>query len=407
MDISQIKKDFPIFTRKPELVYLDSTATSLKPQSVIDKELEYYTEYTANVHRGIYKSAEKATEEYESTRSLVAQFIHANDASEIIFTRGTTEAINLVASTLGEQIVNQGDGIVSTRMEHHSNFVPWQQLALRKKAEWQVIDFDEQGLLQLDSLSLIISNTTKIVAFTAVSNTFGVINDVKKIITMIRVISPEIVIVVDAAQAAPHSGIDVQEWDADFVAFSAHKMLGPSGVGVLWGKKKYLDQMPPYQYGGEMVLDVNIDGTEFKETPHKFEAGTPNIAGVIAFKEAIKYLQQIGYDVIREHEQKLRSKAITKLKETFGDSIMILCDGNPEHHCGIVTFTFEKYHAHDIAQILDEANIAVRAGHHCTMPLHKKLGVTSSVRASFYIYNTEADVDAFIEGLKKVSTILK
>lgn len=407
MDISQIKKDFPIFTRKPELVYLDSTATSLKPQSVIDKEMEYYTEYTANVHRGIYKSAEKATEEYESTRSLVAKFIHANDASEIIFTRGTTEAINLVASTLGEQIVHQGDGIVSTRMEHHSNFVPWQQLALRKKTGWQIIDFDEQGLLQLDSLSRIISNTTKIVAFTAVSNTFGVVNDVKKIITMIRAINPEIVIVVDAAQAAPHSGIDVQDWDADFVAFSAHKMLGPSGVGVLWGKKKYLEMMPPYQFGGEMVHDVNVDRTEFKDTPYKFEAGTPNIAGVIAFKEAIRFIQKIGYDSIRNHEQQLRTYALSKLKDTFGDAITILGDGNQDIHCGIVTFTFGTYHAHDIAQILDESHIAVRAGHHCTMPLHKKLGVASSVRASFYIYNTESDVDALLEGLKKVSIVLK
>jgi cysteine desulfurase/selenocysteine lyase len=201
--------------------------------------------------------------------------------------------------------------------------------------------------------------------------------------------------------------IVLKEWDADFVAFSGHKMLGPSGVGVLWGKKKYLEMMPPYQFGGEMVLDVNMDRTEFKITPHKFEAGTPNIAGVIAFKEAIRSIQKIGYDSIRSHEQQLRTYALSKLKDTFGDAITILGDGNPDIHCGIVTFTFSAYHAHDIAQILDESHIAVRAGHHCTMPLHKKLGVASSVRASFYIYNTESDVDALLEGLKKVSTVLK
>ena len=404
MDILKIRQDFPML-RDSNLIYLDSTATALKPQSVIDKEIEYYTKYSANVHRGIYKIAEKATEEYEGTRAAVAEYISA-DSTEVIFTRGTTEALNLVASTLGEQVIQEGDEIAGTLMEHHSNFVPWQQLSLRKKAVWKVWEFNEDGLFDLETLSHFISGKTKIFAFTAVSNTFGTVNPVKEIVQKARQINPNIIIIVDAAQAAPHTGINVKDWDADFVAFSAHKMLGPSGVGILWGKKTHLEQMPVYQFGGEMVLDVNVDTTEFKEVPHKFEAGTPNIAGVIAFKAAIKYLQQLDFNEIHEHERNLRVYAVKKLRAEFGSEITVLGENNPEVRCGILSFAFEKYHSHDIAQILDEANIAVRAGHHCTMPLHKKLNIGSTTRASFYIYNTEADIDALIEGLKKVKTTL-
>jgi cysteine desulfurase/selenocysteine lyase len=292
-------------------------------------------------------------------------------------------------------------------MEHHSNFVPWQQLALRKNANWKVWEFNEDGIFDLNTLSQVITAKTKIFAFTAVSNTFGTINPVKEIIEKARQINPDIIIIVDAAQAAPHTGINVADLDADFVAFSAHKMLGPTGVGVLWGKKKLLEKMPPYQFGGEMVLDVNIDITEFKNIPHKFEAGTPNIAGVVAFKAAIEYLQKLNFQDIHSHEQKLRSYAVEKLKAEFGSEIKLLGENNPQHRCGILSFSFEKYHSHDVAQILDESNIAVRAGHHCTMPLHKKLNIGSTTRASFYIYNTDADVDALIEGLKKVKVTFK
>lgn len=405
MDILKIRQDFPMLQTTP-LVYLDSSATSLKPQSVIDKEIEYYTKYSANVHRGIYKIAEKATEEYEATRNEVANFIHA-EPSEVIFTRGTTEAINLVASTLGEHIVNEGDEIAGTLMEHHSNFVPWQQLALRKNAQWKVWEFDQDGLFNLETLSKVITDKTKLFSFTAVSNTFGTINPVKQIVEKARLINPNIIVIIDAAQAAPHTGINVHEWNADFVAFSAHKMLGPSGVGVLWGKKEHLEQMSPYQFGGEMVLDVNVDFTEFKQIPHKFEAGTPNIAGVIAFKAAIEYLQQLNLNEIHEHEMKLRIYATEQLRKEFGENIRLLGENKPEERCGILSFAFEKYHSHDVAQILDESNIAVRAGHHCTMPLHKKLNIDSTTRASFYIYTTEAEVDALVEGVKKVISIFK
>lgn len=406
MDIDTIKRDFPIFTNHPDLVYLDSTATSLKPQSVIDAEMDYYSSYSANVHRGIYQLAEQATAAYEATRDTVAAFIGASSSAEILFTRGTTESVNLIASTLGEQIVQSGDTVIATTMEHHSNFVPWQQLALRKQANWQVLDFDEHGFLDLSRLPELITEKTKIVAFTAVSNTLGTINPVKEIVQKVRALNPKTIIVVDAAQAVPHTQVNVQDWGADFVAFSGHKMLGPTGVGVLWGKEEHLDRMPPYQFGGEMVLDVSVQETTFKELPHKFEAGTPNIAGVIALKAAIEYLQHIGLGAIQGHERDLRTYAIEQLRSAFGAEIQLLGDTEPEKRCGILSFAFQKYHAHDIAQILDQSHVAVRAGHHCTMPLHKKLGLSATARASFYLYNTKADVDALVTGLMNVKTTL-
>jgi cysteine desulfurase/selenocysteine lyase len=414
-DFKHIKADFPIFSHKLGLVYLDSGATSLKPLSVIAKEVEYYRQYSANVFRGVYEMSERATEEYEQARQWTARFIHAKP-EEVIFTRNTTESINLIMYSLGRQVISKDSEIVTTLMEHHSNFVPWQQFAFENGAIFKVIDVDENGYLSLFEKSgqvnlhefkKIITPKTAIFAFTAVSNVLGTINPVKAITEAAKKINPEIIVVIDAAQAAPHMPIDVMEWGADFVAFSSHKMLGPTGVGVLWGKESLLRQADPFLYGGDMIREVTIAQTTFQETPHKFEAGTPHIAGVIAFGETIKYLMKVGMDNIRHHEKELFAYGIKKMETEFGDQIKILGPANPEDHAGILAFTFDGYHPHDIAQILDEQQIAVRAGHHCAMPLHEAYGLGATTRASFHIYNDESDIDKMVEGLKRVEEILR
>ena len=396
-----IKKDFPIFKTHPELVYLDSGATSLKPQPVIDAIGAYYSRYSANIHRGLYTISEKASAEYEETRSVVASFINAPSPNEIIFTRGTTEGINLVASTVGidaNDAIDPDAEIVTTVMEHHANFVPWQQLAFNTGADFKVIDIGNNYELKnkTESVTINLSNSitkrTKIFALTLVSNTLGTINPVKEIIVAAKKINPAIITVVDAAQAVPHLAIDVQDLGCDFLAFSAHKMLGPTGVGVLWGRKELLDAMPPYQFGGDMINEVSLEKTTYAKVPHRFEAGTPHIAGVIGLKTAIIYLKQVGLNTIAKHEHALASYAIDQLKQTFGDQIRIIGPTDMKQRTGIVSFTFDTIHAHDVSQILDENNIAVRAGHHCTMPLHTRLGIGASTRASFYLYNTKEDV---------------
>ncbi len=414
-DFKNIRADFPIYSHKPGLVYLDSGATSLKPITVIAKEVEYYRQYSANVFRGVYEMSERATAEYEQAREWTARFINAQ-TEEIIFTRNTTESINLIMYALGRQIITKDSEIVTTVMEHHSNFVPWQQLAFENGAVFKVIDVDDRGYLSLFEKSgeinvhefkKIITPKTAILAFTAVSNVLGTINPVKEIAAAAKKINPEIIIIVDAAQAAPHMAVDVQDWGVDFVAFSSHKMLGPTGVGVLWGRKALLAQADPFLYGGDMIKEVTIGETTFQNAPHKFEAGTPHIAGVIAFGETVKYLMKIGMDSIRDHEQKLFAYAQQALKSHFQDRIRILGPHDAKDHGGIVAFTFEGYHPHDIAQILDEMQIAVRAGHHCAMPLHEAYGLSATTRASFHIYNDEEDIDKMIEGLKRVEEILK
>lgn len=409
MDLKLHKSDFPIFKNLPGLVYLDSTATSLKPNSVTDKLLEYYQKYSANVFRGVYKISEKATEEYEKTREIVAKFINAIRSEEVIFTRSTTESLNLVAYSMGRKIINEGDEVVTTVMEHHSNFVTWQQLALENGATFKVIDVTDDGYLNLNlsDLDKIITQKTKILALTYVSNVLGTINPLKEIIQAAKKINPKLIVVIDAAQAVPHMKVDVQDLGCDFLSFSSHKMLGPTGIGILWGKYELLDEMFPFNYGGEMIQEVYIDKTIFKHPPHKFEAGTPHIAGVIALKEAVYYLEKIGMDKIRAHEKKILTYTLEKLQSTFGKKIRVLGPSESEHRGGIVAFTFGNYHAHDIAQILDEENICIRAGHHCAMPLHQRLGVVASARASFYLYNTFEDVDKLVRGLKKVENVLK
>lgn len=414
----QLKKDFPIFQHNPNLVYLDSSATSLKPQRVIRKITEYYEQYSANIHRGIYKLSERASIEYENTREIVSKFIHANSSEEIIFTRNATEGINLLTATIGLDIMSKGDEIVITIMEHHANFVPWQQLAFAVGADFKVINLNNNYELQITNyesknkkekvkidLSNIITKKTKIFAITYVSNTLGTINPVKEIITEAKKINPNIIAVVDAAQAIAHMKIDVQDLGCDFLVFSSHKMLGPTGVGVLWGKFDLLEKMPPYQFGGDMIRHVKLDETTFNDVPYKFEAGTPNIAGVIGLKVAIEYLEDIGIENIHAYEKQLTKYAICQLMKAFGEQIKIFGPSDIERRAGIVTFHSEGTHPHDIAQILDEDRIAVRAGHHCTMPLHTALGVPATTRASFYIYNDEKDVEKLIEGLKKVKNL--
>ncbi|MBI3620351.1 SufS family cysteine desulfurase [Candidatus Roizmanbacteria bacterium] len=405
LDVSAIKKDFPLFAKNPSLIYLDSTATALKPQTVIDKLNEYYKEYSANVFRGIYKISERATVEYEKTRKLIAAFIGA-EASEVVFTRNTTESLNLVASGLGRRLIGKGDEIVTTIMEHHSNFVPWQQLAIENGGVFKVLDVDKEGKLQSAvTLDEVITKRTKILAVTYVSNVLGVVNPLKKIIARAKKINPRIVVVVDAAQAVPHRLVNVSAIGADFLAFSSHKMLGPTGVGVLWGKRALLTSMRPFQYGGEMIEEVGIEKTTFKQPPHKFEAGTPHIAGVIALQEAVVYLQKIGLESIEKHETELVKYAVDQLERAFGEDFVLL--GPRENRTGILSFSLKRTHPHDLAQILDEVNIAIRAGHHCAMPLHRRLGVAASARASFYLYNHSGDVDALIKGLQKAKRILK
>lgn len=407
-----IKKDFPIFKHHPDLVYLDSAATALKPKVVIDKIVEYYTRYSTNIHRGVYQLSEQATQEYETSRQAVADFIGAKDKDEIIFTRNATESINLVAYALGRQLVGQNDEIVTTVMEHHSNFVPWQILASENDAVFKVIDMDDIGNLKIKNengdidLEGIIKKRTKIFALTYVSNVLGTVNSISEIVRAARSINPQITIVVDATKAVPAKKIDVNLLAADFLVFSAHKILGPTGVGILWGKKDRLLQMFPFNYGGGMIQEVSIEKTTFKEPPHKFEAGTPDIAGIIALKQTIKYILKVGIDNIQKHQESLTSYAVKRLKEAFEDEITIYGPQTPPHLSGIVSFNFKNYHPHDIAQILDEYDIAIRAGHHCAMPLHKRLGTTATARASFYIYNDQRDVEKLIAGLKKVKKTL-
>ncbi|MCX7955936.1 MAG: SufS family cysteine desulfurase [Patescibacteria group bacterium] len=413
IDFLKIKSDFPIFKKNPNLIYLDSTATSLKPQSVIDKLIEYYSSYNANIFRGVYKISEKATEEYEKTREIIADFINAKK-QEVIFTRNTTESINLIAYSLGRKIIEKNDEIIVSIMEHHANFVPWQVLSSEIGAVLKIIDIDEEGYLRIKdkksrkiNLYEIITKKTKILALTYISNVLGTINQIKKIIKSARKINPKIIIIIDSAQAVPHIKVDVKDLDADFIVFSSHKMMGPTGVGILWGKEELLTEMFPFLYGGEMIEEVTIEKTTFKRTPYKFEAGTPSIAEVIGLSEAVKYLEKIGLENIKNHEKNLTQKTIKRLLEEFSGKIKIFGPKNIEDRGGIISFTFDNFHSHDIASILDNENIAVRAGHHCAMPLHQRLGILSTVRASFYVYNNEEDIEKLIIGLKKVYQILK
>lgn len=400
-----LQKDFPIFSYDKQMIYLDSAATSLKPACVISKLTEYYSQYSANIHRGIYKISEKATEEYEMTRKETADFIGAQ-SQEIIFTRNTTESINLIAYTLGEKIVHANDNIVASYMEHHSNFVPWQQLAKRKNALFTMIPCTLDGKIHRD-LEKYVTKRTKFLCLTLASNVLGTINPLPSIIEHAKRINPKIITVVDAAQAVPHIHTDVKKLRCDFFAFSAHKMLGPTNVGILWGKAKHLSAMPPFLFGGGMIKQVTKNRTIFADVPSRFEAGTPGIAEVIAFKEAVRYIKKIGIGAISSHEKNLCQYLIASLIENFGKRCVLLGGSKPRNRVGVVSLNIKDIHPHDIAAILDERkHICVRAGHHCTLPLHSSLGFDSSLRISMYMYNSRDDIDNLISALHTAISIL-
>ncbi|KXK12214.1 MAG: putative cysteine desulfurase [Microgenomates bacterium OLB23] len=397
---TELRKDFPILSNYPDMVYFDSTATSLKPRVVIDAISHYYTHLGANIHRGIYDLSEAATEAFEETRAVVADFINAN-VNEVLFTRGTTESINLLIHTIGEQLVQEGDEVATTLMEHHANFVPWQQLALRKKAAFKVVTVDENADLDMSSLKAPLQKKTKLFACTYVSNVSGIVNPIADIIKTVRAINPHTIIVIDAAQAVPHISIDVAAIDCDFLAFSAHKMCGPTGVGVLYGKKSHLQTMQPFMFGGDMIAQVAIEQSTFQEPPYRFEAGTPHISGIIAFKESIKYLNNITYKAIKKHEEMLMQVLISELRKQCGASLKIIGQHSVNPRVALAAMYAEGSHPHDLADILNADHICVRAGHHCAMPLHKHFNIPASTRASLYFYNTEDEVQRFAAAFSK------
>ena len=404
MNVDSVRRDFPMLLRRQPFVYLDSAATSFKPQQVIDGMTRYYREYSANVHRGIYHISEYATQVYEEVRSTVARFIGAKRPEEIIFTGGTTASVNLVAYAWGSRAVGRGDEIAATIMEHHSNFVPWQQVAAEKGAVLKLINVDASGELKINDVHKSITRKTKLLAITATSNVLGTIVPIKEIVAITKKINPRCLVLVDAAQAVPHMPVSVADWDADFVAFSAHKMLGPTGVGVLWGKLEILERLAPFQFGGEMIAEVAVGKTTFKEVPYKFEAGTPHIAGVIGLGAAVEYLSRLGMENVRSHERRLTGYALDRLSDIPG--LTVYGPKQSVDRGGVISFSMSGIHAHDVAQILDGRGICVRAGNHCAMPLHTHLGLSATTRASFSVYTTKEDIDALVEGLKEVRRIL-
>ncbi|OJG91697.1 SufS family cysteine desulfurase [Enterococcus silesiacus] len=377
------------------LVYLDNAATTQKPKVVLDKLTYYYEHDNANVHRGVHTLAERATKEYEEAREKVRAFINAKETAETLFTRGTTTSLNWVAKSYGDLAVEVGDEIVISYMEHHSNIIPWQQLAERKGATLKYIEITADGFLDMESAKQQITDKTKIVSIAHVSNVLGVINPVTELAELAH--SHGAVLVVDGAQAVPHMPVDVQAIDADFYAFSGHKMCGPTGIGVLYGKRELLDQMEPVEFGGEMIDFVNLYDSTWKELPWKFEAGTPNIAGAIALGAAIDFLTEIGLEEIHQHEAELVAYVLPKLLAIEG--LTVYGPQDPAHHTGVLAFNLDGLHPHDTATALDMEGLAVRAGHHCAQPLLKYLNVPATARASFYLYNTKADADRLIEAI--------
>ena len=396
------KKDFPIFTNNPDLVYLDSSATSQKPQVVLDAVSEYYSSYNANIHRGLYKIAEKASEKVGEVREKVAAFINAGDSDEIIFTKSATEAINLVMYSWGKENIRKGDVIITTVMEHHANFVPWQVLAAENDALFYSVDISDDGYINENEL-LESAASAKILAISLVSNMLGTILPLSRLIREIRTRNKDIVILIDAAQAVPHLPVDVRELDCDFLVFSGHKMLSETGIGVLYGKKALLQSMHPFLFGGDMIREVTAEQTSFADLPNKLEGGTLHIAGIISLGAAIDYLTKIGIDKIIEHEKRLTRYCAEALREING--LILYGPQTIADRSGLVSFGLDGIHPHDIAQILADDNVCVRSGHHCTMPLHKRFAIEASVRASFYLYNDESDIDRLIKGIYKAIKI--
>jgi len=408
LSTEEIRKDFPILQRKVRdnkpLIYLDNASTTQKPNQVIDAITDYYRNYNANIHRAVYALAEEATNAYESTRDKVAKFVNVKNREEIIFVRGTTEAINLVAYAWGRSHVEEGDIIVTTEYEHHSNIVPWQILVKEKGAKLEYICMDDDGQLILDQLdTYLATGKVKLVTFSLVSNVLGTITDAEKIISKCK--NAGVLTLIDGAQAVPHMKVDLEKLDCDFFAFSGHKMLGPTGIGVLWVRKSVLETMNPFHGGGDMIREVHKYETTWNDLPYKFEAGTPNIADVIGFGAAIDYLTNLGLDNIREHEIELTKYALEKLSNIKG--IIIYGTKDISKRGGVISFNFHDVHPHDVAQILDGEGIALRSGHHCAQVLMERLDVAATSRASFYIYNTKEDVDALVNSLGKVARLFK
>ncbi|MDZ5606712.1 cysteine desulfurase SufS [Bacillus pseudomycoides] len=397
MDIHEIRKQFPILDQKvngKQLVYFDSAATSQKPIQVIETLERYYKEYNSNVHRGVHTLGTKATDAYEGAREKVRKFINAKSMEEIIFTRGTTTALNTVAASYGRENVKEGDEIVISYMEHHSNIIPWQQVAKKTGATLKYLPLQPDGTISIEDARQTITPNTKIVSIMYVSNVLGTINPVKEIAEIAH--QNGAIMVVDGAQSTPHMKVDVQDLNCDFYALSAHKMCGPTGVGVLYGKKELLDNMEPVEFGGEMIDFVDLQDSTWKELPWKFEAGTPIIGNAIGLGAAIDFLEEIGLDNIEKHEHELAQYALERLSEVDGVTIY-----GPKHRAGLVTFNIDEVHPHDVATVLDVEGIAVRAGHHCAQPLMKWLKASSTARASFYLYNTKEEIDTFVEALTK------
>jgi cysteine desulfurase/selenocysteine lyase len=399
IDVEVVRKDFPILETLPHgkrLVYLDSAATSQRPRQVIDRMVHFYEAENANVHRGVYELGEKATAAYEGAREAAARYIGARSTRSIVFTRGTTESINLVRYSWGRANIHEGDEILVTEMEHHSNLVPWQLLAQESGAVLRHLPIDDEGKLRVDLLGEYITDRTKLVAVTLMSNVLGTITPVRQIADAAHSVGARVL--VDAAQAAPHVVFDVNELDCDFLGYSSHKMLGPTGAGVLYGREDLLEEMPPFLGGGEMIREVWADRATWNEIPYKFEAGTMNIAQAVGMGAAIEYLEALGRDSIRAHEKELTKYALGRLAET---GATIYGPGDVEERGGVVSFNLEEVHPHDMATIVDQEGVCIRAGHHCAQPLMRKLGVPATARASFYVYNSTDDVDVLVEALEK------
>ncbi|MDY6845718.1 MAG: cysteine desulfurase [Chloroflexota bacterium] len=403
INIEKIREDFPILSisvnGKP-FTYLDNAATTQKPQSVIDAIVDYYRNYNSNIHRGTHYLSNRATEAHEAARKTVKDYINAKNDHEIVFTRGTTEAINLVAFSFGEAFVNPGDEVIVTGLEHHSNFVPWQMMCERRGAHFRVVPFDENGDLRLDVLKELLSDRTRILAFNHVSNSLGTINPAKEIIKMAH--DAGAAVLVDAAQAVQHTEHDVQALDADFYAFSGHKIYGPTGIGVLYGKEKWLDAMPPYQGGGEMIDQVSIEKTTYNRLPFKFEAGTPNIVGPIGLAAAINYLNTFNFSDIIAHEDAVLQYGIEKLSKIKGIKIY----SKAKKHTSIIAFNMAGIHHYDLGTLLDAQGVAVRTGHHCTQPIMTALGIEGTVRASLALYNTKDEINILVTAIQKALKML-
>jgi len=404
MKINEIKKQFPIFDQKingNSLIYLDSANSSQKPKTVIDEISRFYETEFSNVGRSVHTLAVKATNKFEETRDIVKSYINAKHREEIIFTKGATEAINLVASCFGEKFIKNQDEIIVTELEHHSNYVPWHYLRKKKGAVIKFASVDDNGEINLNEFKKLITNKTKIIAFTHISNVTGTVMPVKKIIDLAK--SKNIPVLIDGTQGAPHSVLDVQDLDCDFYAISCHKMYGPNGLGILYAKKKWVDELPPYQGGGGMISEVKKDEITFADSPTKFEAGTMQTAEVVAFAKSIKFIQDLGIKNINNHESQVLEYGLEKLKKNNSVSII----GNPNNRASIISFTIKGIHPHDIATILDDDGVAIRAGHHCCQILHDKLGIPASARASIGVYNNKEDMDVLCESINKCKKVFK